>query len=392
MATVPTAIHVEVLPARLGDCLLVECPRPGGPTWRMLVDGGPPDTWPLLEARLRRLDPADRHIDVAVITHIDNDHIGGMIPFLASDLATDVGDFWFNGRTHLSPTAPGRTRSIEQGESLVTALLGPLGTSKSGTPGVQAPGHALPWNVAFGGGPVETGAPAGPAGPAAQGTIGASVTVTVPDGPTITVLSPTPGGLAKLAATWSATLHTALQPRDRGLAPPVDVLGPLDDLPHLAGERTPADSSVPNGSSIALLLEHRGASIVLGADAYGDVLAAGLHGVARARGQQNLPVDAVKLPHHGSQANVVAALLAAAPASHYLVSTNGDVFHHPDDPAIARVVVDAPAGPTLRFNYRTARTQRWADPAVMRAHGHQVVFPDPAQADAGAVLDLPART
>ncbi|GAA2746052.1 MBL fold metallo-hydrolase [Terrabacter aerolatus] len=383
MATVPTAIHVEVLPARLGDCLLVECPRPGGPTWRMVVDGGPPDTWPLLEARLRRLDPADRHIDVVVVTHVDNDHIGGMIPFLSSDLAADVGDFWFNGRTHLSPSAPGATRSIEQGESLVTALLGPLGTAKSGRPGAQTPNHPLPWNTAFGGGPVEA-APAG-------APSGGPTTVTVPDGPTLTVLSPTPAGLAKLAATWTSTLHAALQPRDRGLTPPVDVLGPLDDLPHLAGERTPTDSSVPNGSSIALLLEHRGASIVLGADAYGDVLAAGLHGVARARGQQSLPVDAIKLPHHGSQANVVAALLAAAPAGHYLVSTNGDVFHHPDDPAIARVVLDAPAGPTLCFNYRTARTARWADPGLVRAHGHRVVFPQPDRADSGVVVDLPAR-
>src|SRR6478609_11773308 len=138
VATVPTAIHVEVLPARLGDCLLVECRRPTGPTWRMLVDGGPPDTWPLLEARLRRLDPADRHIDVAVITHIDNDHIGGMLAFLSSDLAADVGDFWFNGRTHLSADASGKTRSIEQGESLVTALLGPLGPP-SGKAGAKLP-------------------------------------------------------------------------------------------------------------------------------------------------------------------------------------------------------------------------------------------------------------
>ena len=43
-----TAIRIEVLPARMGDCLLVECPREQGRPWRMLVDGGPPDTWPLL--------------------------------------------------------------------------------------------------------------------------------------------------------------------------------------------------------------------------------------------------------------------------------------------------------------------------------------------------------
>ena len=49
-----TAIRLEVLPARLGDCLLVECLRENGAPWRMLVDGGPPDTWPLLEAQVVR--------------------------------------------------------------------------------------------------------------------------------------------------------------------------------------------------------------------------------------------------------------------------------------------------------------------------------------------------
>ena len=380
MATVPTAIHVEVLPARLGDCLLVECSRAQGPAWRMLVDGGPPDTWPLLEARLRRLDPADDHIDVAVITHVDNDHIGGMLPFLQSDLAAGVGDFWFNGRTHL-PAPTGSSRSIDQGEDVVAALLG-LTPAAAGSPAAGGTdGHprdgARPWNEAFGGGPIDAGA------------TGGHIVVAVPDGPTITVLSPTTERLARLADAWSAAVQDVLHGAEREVE--LDTPAPLGDLEHLADQRTDRDASVPNGSSIALLVEHRGASVLLGADAYGTVLASALHGLARARGTQTLGVDALKLPHHGSQANVIAALLTAAPASHYLVSTNGDVFHHPDDAAIARVVLDAPSGPTLWFNYRTPRTERWADPRLLEQHGHHVVFPDPAQPDAGAVLDLPAR-
>ncbi|MFN8192795.1 MAG: MBL fold metallo-hydrolase [Nocardioidaceae bacterium] len=358
------AIRLEVLPARLGDCLLVECLREQGPPWRMLVDGGPPDTWPVLEARLRD----DPRVDVAVITHVDSDHIGGMIPYLTSPLAASIGEVWFNGRTHL-PDLP--QRSIAQGESVVAALLG--------TPelaGARAGGAALPWNVAWGGGPLDTGEEAG------------FCEYDVPTGPRITLLSPTTKRLLALATAWGDAVRDATRGGEEETGPP-DAPAPLTDLAAIAAETTPKDGSVPNGSSIALLVEHRGASLVLGADAFGTVLGAGLAGVAAARGLERLEVDAVKLPHHGSKSNVLEALVAVAPARHYVVSSNGDTFHHPDDQAVARVVTGAPTGATLWFNYRNARTERWDDPALRAEHGYQTRYPeDPA---AGVVLELPAR-
>ena len=359
-----TAIRVEVLPARLGDCLLIECVRPRRRPWRMLVDGGPPDTWPLLAARLDRLPASGPTIDVAVITHIDSDHIGGMIPFLGSDFARDhVRDVWFNGRPHLA--APRRApKSVTQGEA--------VGATLAGAPGAP-PG--MPWNLAFAGGAIAT--------PAAPGF----GELQVPEGPKITVLSPNPPRLAALAKVWFAALDKALHPPQERPAP--DLPGPLGDLTALAARRTAKDATAPNGSSIALLVEHRGASVLLGADAFGPVLASALQALAQARGIPAVEVDALKLPHHGSQANVLTDLITAAPARHYLVSSNGDTFGHPDDPAIARVVTAAPRGATLWFNYRNARTERWADPALTAAHGYAVRFP--AAPDTGTVLALPAR-
>lgn len=356
-----TAIRIEVLPARLGDCLLVECSREGRRPWRMLVDGGPPDTWPLVQKRLGRLEPAAGRIDLAVVTHVDSDHIGGMIPFLESGLARHVGDVWFNGRTHLPGTA--RTRSIDQGESVVSALLG-------------APGgrQVVPWNLAFGGGPVDTGQPGG------------FIELQVEDGPHITVLSPPRKRLERLAVVWSKVVAQAQHRAEREIEP--DVPAPLGDLAALAAETGPKDASVPNGSSIALLVEHRGASVVLGADAFGPVLGAALEAVAAARGRETLAVDAFKLPHHGSMGNVLEAMLKVAPARHYLISSNGDVFHHPDDAALARVVLAAPS-PTVWFNYRTERTARWADPELQERYGYTARFPDAP--DAGAVIELPVR-
>jgi hypothetical protein len=355
-----TAIRLEVLPARQGDCLLVECLRDGAPPWRMLVDGGPPDTWPLLEARLA----PDPRIDVAVITHIDSDHIGGMIPYLQSPLARQAGDVWFNGRPHLPGL--GTTRSVAQGESVVAALSG----NGSGT----TPGSAFPWNAAFGGGAIDTGAEAG------------FLEQVVPGGPRITVLSPTTKRLTALSSLWATALDDARRGPSEDLGP--DAPAPLTDLEPLADMATPRDGSVPNGASIALLVEHRGASLVLGADAYGNVLGAGLKGVAAARGLDSLRVDAFKLPHHGSKGNVLKALVEAAPARHYVVSSNGDLFHHPDDQAVARVLLHAPSTPTVWFNYDNERTRRWADPALRARYGYQVQYP--TTPEGGVALELEA--
>jgi hypothetical protein len=243
----------------------------------------------------------------------------------------------------------------------------------------DAQGPAFDWNSAFDGGPVAT---------AESGHF-----VELPpegDGPTITVVSPTLERLSSLRTDW----HKALEKARKGepeVSPPRDVvpLGKLDDLEALAAKKTSNDGSAPNGSSIGLLLEHRGASCLLCGDGFGKVLAEGLIGLAAARGVATIEVDALKLPHHGSQANVAAALVEAAPARHYVVSSNGDTFNHPDDVAIARVLVGAPEGTTLWFNYENDRTRRWADPELRERFGHKVEFP--AKPTAGAVLEIPAQ-
>ncbi|WP_244328243.1 hypothetical protein [Streptomyces vinaceus] len=252
--------------------------------------------------------------------------------------------------------------SVAQGESLVAALLG------------ESAGPVLPWNRAFGGGPIDTGDEFG------------FIEVPVPDGPYITVLSPTNERLVTLEREWSETIEQARRGWQADMRP--DVLEPLGDLAAVAAHETTDDTTAPNGSSIALLIEHRGARAVLGADAFGAVLGGGLKGVADHRGLRALEVDAFKLPHHASRRNVTEALLEVAPAHHYLVSTNGDTYHHPDDEALARVVLSAPDGPTLWFNYRTQRTARWADPQLCERYGYSARFP--ADPETGAVLELPA--
>ena len=58
----PTAVTLDVLPARFGDCLLIECQRDGDRPWRALIDGGPSDCWPAL-SDVGRSVPATDHLN-----------------------------------------------------------------------------------------------------------------------------------------------------------------------------------------------------------------------------------------------------------------------------------------------------------------------------------------
>jgi len=163
------------------------------------------------------------------------------------------------------------------------------------------------------------------------------------------------------------------------------------DLKALAAKVTATDGSIANGSSISILLEHRGASVLLSADAVPTVTVPTLQALAR---QRRLPgglsVGAIKLSHHGSRANVTSELLKAVRADHYIFSTNNAIFNHPDDEAVARVLVHGGRQPTMWFNYATRRNQRWAEPALRAKHGYQVRYP--ANGRSGVVIALPART
>ena len=112
--------------------------------------------------------------------------------------------------------------------------------------------------------------------------------------------------------------------------------------------------------------------------------------LVNARGGRPLPIDAVKLPHHGSEKNVGQKLLTLISTKHFLISTNGERFGHPYYVALARAVTAGGPGTTLRFNYGpTAKTQRRADPGLGDRYGFTTRF---AGSAVGTLLELPERS
>lgn len=350
---------VELLPARHGDAILLEWPDPSSvdrPIRRMLVDCGPAYAYAGVADRLRELESP--HIDRLVLTHVDADHIEGMILAVNDqDLALEIDEVWYNGSPHLVDKL-----GAAQGE-----ILGALITERK-----------LCWNQTFD-------------GKAAKATdIGQSLTrVPLPGDLTITVLAPAQSDLQALRDYWSQALKEAgltmgstaealelLRNRPR-LKPKSGYLGAkIPDVERLARARRGTDTAVPNRSSIVLLVEHKERRVLLAGDSTPAVLQAAIERLLDERGVEQLELTDFKLPHHGSAKNITREILALAPAERYLFSTDGGYFNHPDDEAVATVIRHGQRAAELIFNYDNPRTRPWDVAALRECFGYACRYPE----------------
>jgi beta-lactamase superfamily II metal-dependent hydrolase len=344
-------LELEMLPAREGDCLLLTYGHPDSPH-RVLVDGGRVATYADVKARLERLPEGQRDLDLLVVTHVDRDHIEGVLAML-EDPARPVRfrDLWFNGYHHLLDDSV-ESFGPRQGEKLSTAILK----------------QRLPWNRAFNGSAVETreGFPAVELGGDLK----------------ITVLSPSREKLAGLIPKWVADCADAgLIPtsaaKRNDLPDDIDAFGGFR-IKDAAEEPFQKDSSKSNGSSIGLLVEYEDKRLLLAGDAHADLLAESLRPLAQKAGGK-LPLDAFKLSHHGSAANTSCELLDLISCRNYLISTNGSIYSHPDRVALARVVKAGDAERELIFNYETPETSFWNNSVWQNRHGYRTRYPSPSE-------------
>lgn len=354
-----SVLRVEMLPAAHGDCLWIEYGR-GGKLRRVLIDCGTDTVYrQALKPKLEALPKAQRGFELLILSHVDDDHIGGGIELLreAPALGLGFGDVWFNAWKHLA--GYGFLGAV-QGEKFSELIV--------------AGGY--PWNAWQRGDTIKL---------PAQGPL---PVCKLPGGLTLTLLSPDDAKLKRMAKKWNkevAKIGKAPGSGDFLAAEPGRNLTSTD-VPRLAKSAFSSDTTEANGSSIAVLAEFEGKSVLLGADAHAPLLLASVDRLLAERGGTRLKVDAFKLPHHGSRNNLHLPLLDKLDCRHYLVSSSGSLFKHPDGEAIARVIQAGGPKPVLHFNYETKFNARWKDPAVQARWGYAAVYP--AEGAQGVVLAL----
>ena len=327
-------LSLEALRAKHGDSLILYYGEVDKPRL-IVIDGGPTGVFKdALLPRLQKLtakfgkgDPPDRKltIDMLMVSHIDDDHINGVLElskFLKEEQNNaqpfEVSTLWLNAFDDLiGNDADELAKGLKGAPAEVAQAGGPAANWKGKAQAVVASvgqgrelrdnAHGLNWrpNAGFDGFVTA---------PAAGGR-------KVPFGElTLTVICPLQPQLEALQKEWSKKLKAMK------VAQPAEVASIAESI----------DSSVYNLSSIACLAELGGKRMLLTGDGLGTNIIEGLGAANLLDAEGKIKVDVLKLPHHGSDRNTKPPFFDTVKADHYVVSGDGK-YHNPEPETFKRI-------------------------------------------------------
>ncbi|MBO5615533.1 MAG: hypothetical protein J5932_05345 [Prevotella sp.] len=304
------------LKASYGDCYFLYIDY-ADKVFTILVDGGPKSTYMrwdrgrlvggCLKEELKSMLEHGEHIDLLIITHVDEDHIGGILSWFNDEVPSSdfVREVWMNDDTEVN-ISEGLNNTAAQAASLKKLLTDNGLTLRD------------------------------------QIVSGQTVTF---DWGEIAILAPTAIHINVVAEKIAKAIDEA-QKDNLNNALNDNYNKDIKDL--LSEDWTMGDLSAENDASIAFMLTTKTGErgLFLG-DANIDTVMCNLsaeHGMLHP-----LFCQLVKLSHHGSKNNFRPELLDVIKAEQYVVLTNGSYYGHPDKEVISQIIDNTDA--QILFNY-----------------------------------------
>lgn len=294
----------KVLKAYNGDCILIKSFDKCGNEVVILIDGGTSSTFDYsLKKEIQEL----KCIDLIILTHIDSDHIGGLIRFFKNTLINkiEIKNIWVNF-PEIIEIASGEKISFGQAKTLERLISENIPEAI-----VKNFIHSENDKVNF-------------------------------NGVEITIISPTKEILNDLYENWpkdnkfkTSNEIKANISKDTELVMNVS-LSELNKLAFIPDKTIKYD--LINASSISIILECLDLKLLLLADSRPEIIEQYL--TKNYSIDNKIKVDYVKISHHGSKNNTSQRMLNYIDCDKYIISTNGgtSIHKHPSRETIARII------------------------------------------------------
>lgn len=323
--------EIKILKAFHGDCIFIKTQDLMNKEFNILIDGGTASTFDYsLSKELKYINT----IHLLVLTHIDSDHIAGLIRFIKNSLfdKIEIRKYWINS-PNLLKVSSGNKISYNQGKTFERLLI------EKKEPNAKWDDKII-FNNKF----------------------------DLASGIEAFILSPTEEILNHLFDKWPK-LKDKVEDKLLNVSITGGAKSQIDkgSLENLAEEKfTPAESikaDIFNSSSIVIMLNLTDSSLLLLGDSRPEIVVESLKNAGFNK-ENKLVVDYVKVSHHGSVNNTSCELLDLIECDNYIISTNGgnSTHKHPDREVIARIIHhpnrDYNKLRTIYFNYPLSDIQR----------------------------------
>ena len=299
-------IKLHVVQAEFGDCFILESKLRNG-SITILLDGGPHQTFRKhLKPTLQKL-PLNGKIDLVVLSHIDNDHIIGLLDLLV-EIKTQrengikelvkIVSIWHNSFKDLLQLGaePNKIfenifppQSLLKTKNVVESII-MKGFQQAGDLALLAKSLKIPINPGFDG----------------LISVNDNIKSVHLKGIRLQILGPTKKNLDKLREEWN-NWFSKKQQTQKSAYELVQIL----------------DKSIPNLASIMFLAHIKNRKILFTGDGLGQDIIQILSKSKMLDKNGKFYVDIIKVPHHGSDRNVSKEFFDTVLAEYYIISANG---------------------------------------------------------------------
>ncbi len=367
-------MNIRVFQSDEGDCLLIT----GGDGRRMLCDGGMAASFREHVAdHLSSLSPKPL-IDVVYVSHIDSDHISGVLRMMDDLVAWRVHDYQVGGpdSKHEEPDFPRPPKigaiwhnafheQIGQNGGEIEDMLAASAAILSGSelPDFRVTAEANRNLVASTREAIKLTRRVGedqlgiPVNGPADGHLMMVRSSTKPvqlGGMRLYIIGPFSEDLLNLRQEWNdwlrknkevlARIREEAREIERGIgtAEVAQFIGPLLTQARVFGDRGAV--TTPNLASLMFYVEEKssGARVLLTGDGHAKEVLKGLEHIGKLGGGGALHVDVLKVQHHGSEYNMSRDFAKRVTADHYIFCANGS--HGNPDIETLQVLLDSRLG------------------------------------------------
>ena len=388
-------MKLTVFQSDKGDCMLLT----GADDRKMLIDGGMrPSYSEHVAPALGKLRDNNEAIDVVYVSHIDQDHIAGVLQMMNDEVAWRIHEFQLtnDNPNHKEPQAPRppkvkaiwhnafhkqitkNTKKIEDMLAASAAILS--GAENEVVRALAAEQNELVTSIAeaiqltqrvspeqLG---IKVNGPADGKLMLVRADTSAAIKL---GGMRLSIIGPFRSDLIQLRKDWNEWLRNnqdkldtlrakAKADESKFSAKEIDdimlpkleqaeqlsELLPLDDLAMAFKLGKRSKVTVPNLASLMFFVEESGKTLLLTGDGHHEDILRGLKHIKKLNGTGGLHVDVLKVPHHGSEHNLDENLCRQITADNYLFCANGE--HENPDLRVVQAIADSRIGTSSQLS------------------------------------------